>query len=132
MQVTARRRDGYAHEVHIEGGHCIVADEPEALGGANEGPSPTQLLAASLASCTAITVEMYAERKGWGLGEFQVDVEMETDGPAPSSFEVALRLACDLSDEQLDRLREIAGRCPVHKALTHQLDVTINDRVERI
>ncbi|MBA2240246.1 MAG: OsmC family protein [Solirubrobacterales bacterium] len=132
MQVTARRRQGYSHEVYFDGGHCMLVDEPESEGGTNEGPSPMQVLAAALASCTAITVEMYANRKDWNLGEFHVDVEMSTEGQEPRSFEVSLRLGCDLSDEQLERLRQIAGKCPVHKALTHQIDVTIKDRVERI
>ncbi|UJA20598.1 OsmC family protein [Thermoleophilia bacterium SCSIO 60948] len=130
--VTARRRSGLTNEVFFEGGHSILADEPESAGGANEGPSPVDLLAASLASCTAITVEMYADRKDWNLGEFQVDVESGGDGIVPERFEVTLRLACDLDDAQLDRLLEIAGRCPVHQALSAGSEVAIGDHVERV
>ena len=68
MRVVARRREGYAHDVEIEGGHSLISDEPESVGGTDTGPSPTRLLAASLAACTAITVEMYADRKGWDVG----------------------------------------------------------------
>ena len=77
VRATARRRQGYTHDVEIQGGHRLVIDEPEEAGGANQGPSPTRTLAAALAACTAITMEMYAERKGWELGEVEVEVEME-------------------------------------------------------
>ena len=77
MKVVARRREGFAHEVEIEGGHTIVVDEPVEAGGTDTGPSPTRLLAASLAGCTAMTMEMYAERKGWEIGKVEVDVDVE-------------------------------------------------------
>ena len=77
VRVTARRRQGYTHDVEIQGGHRLVIDEPEESGGSNQGPSPTRALAATLAACTAITMEMYANRKGWELGDVEVEVEME-------------------------------------------------------
>jgi putative redox protein len=129
VRVVARRRRGYTHDVEIEGGHSIVADEPEASGGAGEGPSPTRILAAALASCTAITVVMYAERKGWELGEVEVEVAMDYEGPVPSSFEVTLRTPTDLPAADQERLREIAGRCPVHRALSSETEVSITDTV---
>lgn len=125
MRVSARRRDGYAHEVEIEGGHSIVVDEPREAGGTDTGPSPTRLLAASLASCIAITVEMYAGRKGWDIGEVGVDVDVEYDGPAPASFAASLRLPPGLSDEQRERLLVVARKCPVHKALAGATHVTV-------
>jgi putative redox protein len=129
IRVTARRRSGYTHDVEIEGGHSLVIDEPIDDGGANEGPSPTRTLGAALAACTAITVEMYADRKGWDVGELAVDVDIDYDGPAPRAFTVTLRLPSALSEEQLDRLRVIAGKCPVHRALSHETEVSITDRV---
>lgn len=132
MRVVARRREGFAHEVEIEGGHRIVVDEPPEKGGADSGPSPTRLLAASLASCTAITMEMYAERKGWELGRIEVDVDVAYDGPVPTAFDVTLRLPATLSEEQRDRLLTIAGKCPVHKALAAETPVTIADRMETL
>ena len=75
VEVTARRREGFTHDVEIDGEERLVIDEPEESGGANEGPSPTRTLAAALAACTAITVEMYADRKGWDLGAVEVEVE---------------------------------------------------------
>ena len=77
VRATARRRQGYTHDVEIQGGHRLVIDEPEESGGANQGPSPTRTLAGTLAACTAITMEMYADRKGWDVGELEVEVEME-------------------------------------------------------
>ena len=133
VRATARRRQGYTHDVEIEGGHRLVIDEPEAAGGANQGPSPTRALAATLAACSAITMEMYAARKGWELGEVEVEVEMEYgSSPVPSSFVVILRLPKGLSEEQAERLRVIAGKCPVHRALSHDAEVSIEDRVELV
>lgn len=133
VRVTARRRQGFTHDVEIQGGHRLVIDEPEAAGGGNEGPSPTRTLGAALAACTAITTEMYADRKGWDLGEVEVDVDMDYgDTPAPRSFGVTLRVAGDLTDDQVERLRTIAGKCPVHRLLARESEVTVTDRVERI
>lgn len=130
IRVTARRREGYAHDVEIEGVHTMVLDEPEEAGGSDLGPSPTRALAAALAGCTAITVEMYADRKGWDVGALEVDVEMEYGKPSvPRAFVVTLRLPGGLNEEQLERLRLIAGKCPVHRALSHETEVTVTDRV---
>jgi putative redox protein len=132
MKVVARRREGYTHEVEIEGGHTIVVDEPLEAGGKDAGPSPTRLIAASLASCIAVTIEMYAERKGWDVGPVEVDVDAEYEGFAPRSFEVTLRLPEGLSEEQRGRLLAIAGKCPVHKLLTSGTPVVISDRIEAL
>jgi putative redox protein len=132
MRAIARRREGYAHDVEIEGGHELLIDEPESAGGSDRGPSPTRLLAAALASCTAITMEMYAQRKEWDLSDVEVIVDMEYERAVPSSFEVTLRLPRALSEEQRERLKTMAARCPVHKALSHDRDVTILDRVELV
>jgi putative redox protein len=125
VRVVARRREGFTHDVEIEGGHSIVADEPAEAGGNDEGPSPTRLLAASLAGCTAITVEMYADRKGWDVGALEVEVETTFDGYVPTRFDVRLKPSGELSGEQMAKLRVIAGKCPVHEALTGDVTVTI-------
>jgi putative redox protein len=133
VRVTARRRQGYAHDVEIQGGHRLVIDEPEESGGANQGPSPTRTLAAALAACTAITMEMYAGRKGWNLGEVEVEVEMEYgQSSVPRSFVAILRLPKELTEDQVERLKVIAGKCPVHRALSHETEVSIEDRVELV
>jgi len=132
VRVVARRLDGFAHEVDLAGGHELIVDEPAATGGGDSGPRPTQLLAASLASCTAITVEMYAARKGWDVGPLEVTVDMEYEGPVPSAFAVTLALPGELDDEQRQRLLTIAGQCPVHKVLVGAAAVTVSDRLEAL
>jgi putative redox protein len=131
MRVVARRRDGFAHDVEIEGGHTVRVDEPQGTG-TDTGPSPTRLLAASLAACTAVTIEMYAERKGWELGAVEVDADVEYDGYMPASFAVTLRLPEGLDDEQRERLLAIAAKCPVHRALSGETEVTISERIEAL
>jgi putative redox protein len=125
VTAIARRRDGFCHELELDGGHRLLVDEPVGSGGSDAGPSPTRLLAGSLASCIAITVEMYAERKGWDLGSVEVEVETDYEGPRPAAFRATLRLPPGLDDAQLERLRAIAGRCPVDRALTGQTPVAV-------
>jgi putative redox protein len=132
MRVVARRRGGFAHDVEIEGGHTIRVDEPSAAGGTDTGPSPTRLVAAGLAGCTAVTIEMYAARKGWDVGAVEVDVDVEYEGFAPRSFAVTLRLPAELSEEQRERLLAIAARCPVHRVLARETPVVVSDRVETL
>jgi putative redox protein len=130
VKVLARRLGGFAHEVDLSSGHELIVDEPAEVGGTDSGPRPTQLLAASLAGCTAITIEMYAARKEWDVGAIEVTVEMEYEGPVPSSFVVSLALPEELSDEQRERLLAIAARCPVHRVIAGQTPVTVSERVE--
>lgn len=132
MKVVARRRDGYSHDVEIEGGHTIRVDEPTAAGGTDTGPSPTRLVAAGLASCTAITMEMYADRKGWDIGPVEVDVDVAYRDYTPLSFAVTLRLPAGLSEEQRERLLAVAGKCPVHKLLVGETEVVIADEIEAL
>jgi putative redox protein len=129
MRAVARRRSGYSHDVEIEGGHSLVIDEPEASGGADQGPSPTRTLAAALAACVAITVEMYAARKEWDVGDVEAEVEMEYgEKSQPRSFVVTLKLPQGLSEEQIERLGVVASKCPIHRMLSD--GVELNDRVE--
>jgi putative redox protein len=130
VRATARRTSGYAHEVEIEGGHRLVIDEPLSSGGTDTGPSPSRLVAAALAACTAITCEMYAERKGWDLGDVTVDVDIDYERHRIERATVRLRVQESLNDEQRDRLLVIAGKCPVHLALSGETDVVIHDTIE--
>lgn len=132
MRILARRIDGFAHEVDVEGGHELIVDEPHEKGGSDTGPRPTQLLGASLAGCTAITIEMYAERKGWEVGKIEVAVEMTYEGPVPSGFDVTLTLPEELDDEQRRRLLVIATHCPVHKVIAQSTPVRVCERVEQL
>lgn len=129
MRIVARRVQGYAHDVEVDG-HALRVDEPRDKGGTDTGPRPTQLLGASLAGCIAITVEMYADRKGWDVGELEVDVEMSYEGPVPTSFQVGLKLPGNLDEEQRRRLLVIATKCPVHKVLAGEAHVNVVERLE--
>jgi len=130
MKATARRSAGYTHTVSIRD-HQLLVDEPRERTGDDEGPSPEELLAASLASCTAITMEMYAQRKGWELGPIEVDAEFTpAERGCPTKFSLILRLPGDLADEQIDALRVIAAKCPIHRTLDGE--VMFSERVERV
>ena len=128
MKATARQRDGYTHDV-VVGRHKITADEPESQGGQDLGPSPQELLSAALASCTAVTMEMYADRKGWNVDGLEVDCRYSpAERGAPTRFELVLRMPAHLSEEQLERLQVIAAKCPVHRTL--EGEVAFDERVE--
>jgi putative redox protein len=110
-------------------GHRLIADEPDELGGEDDGPTPHELLAASLASCISITVDMYARRKGWPLTSIEVEARLAQSGrDKPTHFEIVLTLPNDLSEEQRERLRVIAAKCPVHRIL--EGEVSFEERVE--
>lgn len=130
MRIVARRVEGFAHDVDLDGSHDLRVDEPAHQGGTDTGPRPTELLGASLAGCIAITIEMYAERKGWDLGAVEVDVDVGYEGPVPTRFEVGVKLPAELDDEQRRRLLVVATKCPVHKVLAGEAHVTVVERLE--
>jgi putative redox protein len=129
MRATARRENGtLKHDVEIRG-HRLLADEPKDHGGEDAGPSPQELLAASLASCTAVTIEMYAQRKGWDLGEVVVDVTYEpAQRGSPTSFGMTVRLPKELPEDQRQKVMQIAAKCPVHRTL--EGEVMFDEKVE--
>lgn len=130
MQATARRTDGFKHSVQVRD-HQIIVDEASEAGGSDAGPDPQEMLAVSLASCTAITIEMYANRKGWDIGPVEIDVEYSpAERGKPTKFDLVLRLQDGLSEEQVERLKVIAAKCPVHRTLDGE--VMFNERVERV
>jgi len=123
----------FAQEI-VVGPHRLAADEPIAVGGSDAGPSPYDLLLASLGSCTSITIGLYARRKGWPLEAVTVrlrhdrihaeDCEhCETRAGLIDRIDVVVELAGSLSDAQRARLLEIAERCPVHRTLTSEVDI---------
>src|ERR687885_2384154 len=102
MRAIAIRKGKYEHEVRVRENR-LTADEPEDAGGRDLGPSPEELLAAALASCTAITMEMYAERKGWDLTGVEVDCDYApAERGRPTVFNLVLRLPESLSDVQVE------------------------------
>jgi putative redox protein len=129
-KVSVRRREGYAHTATMRD-HMLAVDEPREAGGTDSGPTPQELLAASLASCVAVTVEMYAERKGWEVGALEVEVGYEKDQKGrPTRFDVLVKLPTGLSAEQVERISQVAKKCPVHRALIGG-HATIEDRFEQ-
>ncbi len=100
----------------------IVADEPDELGGTDLGPAPGEFLMISLASCTAITLRMYADRKKWPVEKIIVEINFEKVDNK-TIFIRELQLVGELSDEQRDRLLQIANACPVHKTLTNPIEI---------
>src|SRR3954469_17158475 len=128
MRATVRKQNNFRHQVQIRT-HNLMTDEGEDSGGDDAAPSPQELLAASLASCTAITMEMYARRKGWNMDGLAVDVEYTpAERGCPTRFELVMTMPAHLSDEQIDKLRVIANRCPVHRTL--EGEVAFDERVE--
>ena len=95
----------------------LMADEPPTGGGDDAGPAPFEWVLAGLGACKAMTLKMYAERKGWNLEQVTVDLTYKTN-PQENRIEATLILEGDLDDEQRQRLCEISNRCPVHKFLT--------------
>jgi putative redox protein len=118
MRATSRRVDGRLEQRVEIRRHSLTADEPRDHGGEDRGPSPQELLAASLASCTAITMEMYAQRKGWEVGDVAVNVSYEpAQRGSPTRFRMNVEFPKELPEEQRERLMQIGAKCPVHRAL---------------
>ena len=105
--------------------HQIVVDEPLDLGGDNKGMTPMSLLASSLASCTAITVQMYAKRKAWDIRKIEVEVTYQNN-PETGKIEFIKHLALtgDIDADQIKRLHLIADKCPINKILKEGAQVT--------
>jgi putative redox protein len=130
MRATAQRVQAFRHIVKVRE-HRMGVDEPNETGGDDTGPSPQELLAASLASCTAVTMEMYAVRKGWDVGDLEVSCEYTpAERGCPTRFSLVLRFPPALSDEQVAKLKVIAAKCPVHRTLDGE--VMFDERVERL
>jgi putative redox protein len=131
MRAVARRvGDGLKHHIEI-GTHKVTSDEPANVGGSDAGPNPQELLAASLASCSAITMEMYAIRKGWDVGDVIVDVDYEpAQRGSPTRFQISVKLPKELPEEQRERLMQIVAKCPVHRTL--EGEVMFEERLELV
>jgi len=125
--------EGFRSEVFVNG-FPLVADEPLEYGGTNEGPSPYEYLLVALGACTAMTVQMYARRKGWPLEEALVRLshhkihaedcrDCDEKERKIDRFERELELRGELDETQRQRLLEIAGMCPVHRTLTGEVRI---------
>jgi putative redox protein len=130
MKATATRAGNLRQAIRIRD-HQLLIDEPTDKGGEDQGPSPQEILAASLAACTAITMEMYAKRKGWDVGDVEVACDYTpAERGCPTRFNLVMRFPDSLSGEQVERLRVIAAKCPVHRTL--EGEVMFDERVERV
>ena len=132
MKASAQRvtNDGFKHTV-TAGRHKVTVDEPEGNGGTDRGPNPQEMLAVSLASCTAITIEMYAKRKGWNVAGLRIDVEYTpAERGCPTKFDLVMKMPAHLGEEQIERLKVIAAKCPVHRTL--EGEVAFDERVELV
>lgn len=126
MGVTVKailRKEKYYTEV-TAGENQLITDEPIDKGGQNKGFNPFEILATSLASCTAATLKMYIDRKEWAVEEIHVEVELENYPLTKRAvFTRNISFEGTIDDEQLKRLHAIADACPVHKLLTNDIEI---------
>jgi len=127
MAVTVKAslgKEKYYTEV-IAGDNTLITDEPIDKGGQNKGFNPFEILATSLASCTAATLRMYIDRKEWEVENIHVEVELENfplTKRAVFKREITFE-GHNLDEEQQKRLRTIADACPIHKILTNEIEI---------
>ncbi|HET8675302.1 MAG TPA: OsmC family protein [Blastocatellia bacterium] len=125
---------GFLKQEITAGSHTFYADEPREVGGSDSGPDPYSLLLAALGACTSMTLQLYARRKEWPLEKVEVSLrhshihavdceECNTKEGKIGRIERYISLTGPLSDEQKERLLEIARRCPVHKTITSELSI---------
>ncbi|WP_373513612.1 OsmC family protein [Persicitalea sp.] len=103
--------------------HEVLADEPEEIGGKDQGLTPYELILGGLGSCTSITLKMYAQRKGWKVDDIDVKLEMTTEKGETPVITRRIKVHGDLAPDQCDRLLQIANSCPVHKLLANPINI---------
>lgn len=123
MEVTTHRGTGPLQQVIEIGPHRILTDVAPQFGGEASGPEPHDILAAALAACTTLTVNLYAKRKGYALDEVQVAIRHGQEGAAYALHRTIHYIGA-LSDDDKARLTEVANKCPVHKTLSGQINIT--------
>ena len=106
--------------------HTIKVDEPVSIGGSDSYPNPPQYLLSALASCTAITIKMYANNKGWNVGNIDVDVKMkvvQSEGKSIKKITKAVKFENGLDKSQVQRLLQIGSKCPISKLLEEPVEM---------
>ena len=127
MTASARRiGDTLKHEIDVNGRHVMFTDEPGRLGGTDEAPAPHELLPATLAACISTMIAMYAQNRGWNIGETIVDVSYDADS-VPRAMTIDIQLPDDLTPDQRRRLERVADTCPVRRAL--EAGFTFEERI---
>ncbi len=127
MAITVKAslgKERYYTEV-VAGENTLITDEPVDKGGGNKGFNPFEILATSLASCTAATLRMYIDRKEWNIDTINVEVELE-NFPLTKRAIFKRNITFEgtiLDEEQIKRLRAIADACPIHKILTNDIEI---------
>lgn len=121
--VSLHSHHHYAQQISARQ-HQLCADEGAAMGGEDSGPNPYELLLSGLGACTSITLRMYAERKGWELGDIDVRLDFYRDEAGDEHIERTLVCSAPLSDEQRQRLLEIAAKTPVTKTVRQGVAIT--------
>lgn len=128
--------DGFTTQMKV-GNHYMVADEPINYGGNDFGPSPYELVSAGLSACTAMTIQMYAKRKGWKIDNIEVHTsygkihaidceQCDTDSAKIDTFNRSIKLESNLDEKQIKRVLQIADKCPVHKTLHNKIQIITN------
>lgn len=111
-------------EIH-SANRTFYADEPVTIGGTDLAPSPVEYFLASLASCTSITLQMYAKQKGWDIGTINVSVELDISSPQKNIINKTISFKKELPKEWQERLYVIAEKCPVAKLMRQNVMVSI-------
>ena len=112
------------------GQHQLQADEPPRMGGQDSAPAPYDYILAGLGSCTTITLKMYADRKGWDLGEITLGLSFSRDADGNAHVDRLLRVSNPIDDHQWERLLDIASKTPVTKTLMACMSITTRRATE--
>ena len=129
--VSSSAQKGMQHEISA-GTHKWIADAGKDIGGNETGPNPHELMLASLGACTSMTLKVFASRRGWKLDEVTVKLNEETvedpntPGKKMSKITRDISVTGELTQEQLDTLKSIADKCPIHKLLTESKQILTN------
>ena len=119
--------DDLRHVTDVNGRHLLVTDEPESIGGTDEGPAPHELLPATLSACIATMLSLYAKRRGLNVGEIRVDVDYDTE-TTPRRLDVTVCMPPGFPDDDLGRLMRVVQSCPVKQAF--EAGFVISESVE--
>ena len=117
--------DNYLMEIKTTS-HTVMIDEPESVGGGDLHPNPPQYLLSALASCTAITIKMYANNKGWEVGNIDIDVKMkvvQSKGKSIKKIIKAVKFEKSIDESQVQRLLQIGSKCPISKLLEEPVEM---------